>query len=93
MSKDEMLAYRDEFAKAKNKQGEVFGPWADNFDAMAHKTCVRQLAKWMPSSTDLDRGIAADETVRVDLSESALDYPQHVDGEVVDSKPAEDEAA
>lgn len=93
MSKNEMLAYRDEHAKAKNKQGQVFGPWADNFDAMARKTCVRQLAKWMPSSTDLDRGIAADETVRVDLSESALDYPQHVDGEVVDSKPAEGEAA
>lgn len=47
----------------------------------------------MPASTDLDKGIAADETVRVDLSESALDYPQHVDGEVVEDKPEKPEAA
>lgn len=93
MSKNEMLSYRDEHAKAKNRDGKVFGPWADNFDAMAHKTCVRQLAKWMPSDTEFDRAIAADESIRLDMTESAIDHPNHVDavdGEVVE--PAEESA-
>jgi recombination protein RecT len=46
----------------------VFGPWKDHFEGMAHKTCVRQLAKWMPKSTELATAIAADNTVRLDIS-------------------------
>lgn len=99
MSQNEMLEYRNQHAKSKSRDGRIFGPWADNFEAMARKTCVRQLAKWMPASTDLATAIAADESVRVDLTESALDYPQHVDGELVDpdeqqpEQVAESEAA
>lgn len=95
MSHQEMLAYRDQHAKSPKR-----GPWADNFEAMAHKTCVRQLAKWMPKATEnaeFAKAIAADETVRVDLAESAIDYPNHdaVDGEVVDEdqEPQEGDAA
>lgn len=101
MSHNEMLTYRDEHAKARNKQGQVFGPWADNFEAMAHKTCVRQLSKWMPKSTELATAISADETVRVDLTPDAINYgqhpdsdttPEHVDGEVVDETTTEKSA-
>ena len=89
MSHPEMLVYRDRFAKSKKS-----GPWVDNFEAMAHKTCVRQLSKWMPKSTELATAIAADETVRVDLTPDAINYgehpegdgeaPEHIDGEVID---------
>lgn len=98
MSHLEMLEYRDEHAKARNKQGQVFGPWADNFEAMAHKTCVRQLSKWMPKSTELATAIAADDTVRVDLTPDAINYaehpeggdePEHIDGEIVDDEQPE----
>lgn len=101
MSHPEMLEYRDKHAKARNRNGQVFGPWADNFEAMAHKTCVRQLSKWMPKSTELATAISADETVRVDLAPDAINYgqhpdgdsaPEHVDGEVVDDQ-AEDASA
>lgn len=101
MSHPEMLEYRDKHAKARNRNGQVFGPWADNFEAMAHKTCVRQLSKWMPKSTELATAISADETVRVDLAPDAINYgqhpdgdsaPEHVDGEIVDDQ-AEDASA
>lgn len=70
MSHPEMLAYRDQYASTKGEYG-VFGPWKDHFEAMAHKTCVRQLAKWMPKSAELASALAADEGIRVDLNPEA----------------------
>lgn len=94
MSHPEMLAYRDKYASTKTKEGVVFGVWKDNFEAMAHKTCVRQLAKWMPKSAELASAIAADEGIRVDLSpdadpESATSY---VAGQILDEPDDQDEA-
>lgn len=89
MTHPEMLSYRQEHATAKKKDGTVFGPWVDNFEGMAHKTCIRQLAKYMPKSTELAAAIVADEGIRVDLRpesspEEATEHPV-MDGEVVDS--------
>lgn len=97
---DEMIAYKNRYAMAKNRQGEVFGPWADNFEGMAHKTCVRQLAKWMPKSTDFSNALEVDDSVRVDLSADAdpvhasrvvepADQLQVIDGAVVDTGSGE----
>lgn len=69
MSHEEMEDHRDQFAMAKNRStGVISGPWRDHFDQMALKTTVLRLAKFMPKSTepDLARGIAADQTIRVD---------------------------
>jgi recombination protein RecT len=69
MTQQEMEDHRDKFAMAKNKRTqEISGPWRDHFEAMALKTVVRMLAKWMPKSTEFATGISADETVRVDSS-------------------------
>ncbi|WP_190824734.1 recombination protein RecT [Saccharopolyspora pogona] len=81
MSYDEMETYRDQNAKSKT------GPWKDHFEGMAHKTCVRQLAKWMPRSTEFATAIEADNTVRVDTSvnpDAALhgQHPDVIDGEI-----------
>lgn len=89
MTHREMLDYRQKHAKARTKEGEVFGPWVDNFEGMAHKTCIRQLSKYMPKSTELAIAIAADEGVRVDIrpdvdAAEATDHPEFVEGEVVD---------
>jgi recombination protein RecT len=93
MSHAEMLTYRDQHASTKTKEGYVFGPWKDHFEGMALKTCVRQLAKWMPKSAELASAIAADEGVRVDLDpqldpESSTTY---VAAEVIEDEPAEGE--
>lgn len=89
MTHQEMLQYRDRNATAKTKEGKVFGPWVDHFEGMSHKTCVRQLAKYMPKSTELAQALAADDGVRVDLTPTvepaeATDHPEFVEGEVVD---------
>jgi recombination protein RecT len=85
VSHDEMISYKNRYAMAKNREGVVFGPWADNFEGMAHKTCVRQLSKWMPKSTDFSNALEADESVRVDLSADAdpVHVSRVVEGEIV----------
>lgn len=92
MTQSDVEAHRDAHAMAKTREGKIVGPWRDNFEAMAHKTCVLKLAKWMPKGTDLAVAIAADESVRVDLTpDHGAESVSHqysgeevVDGEVVD---------
>lgn len=82
MGHEQMVAHKDKHSKTSK-----WGPWVDHFEAMAHKTCVRQLAKWMPKDTELAQAISVDESVRVDLSPSAIEHPvhpDHVEGEVVE---------
>lgn len=67
LTKAEAEVYRDRYAMAKSRDGKVVGPWATEFDAMAKKTCVRQLSKFMPKGTDLAVALEADESVRVDI--------------------------
>lgn len=84
MSQHEMEQHRDRYALAKNKQGQVVGPWRDNFVEMARKTMIRKIAPYLPKSTDLMTAIAADERVRVDLAPDSLGEgttPDAVDGE------------
>lgn len=91
MSHREMEKYRDENASAKTKEGVVVGPWRDNFEGMAHKTCVRQLAKWMPKSTELATAIEVDGSVRVDVTPDmpATEASVHVEiGTQPDATPA-----
>lgn len=77
MSRWEVEQYRDKYATARTKQGKIVGPWAKEFDAMAMKTCVRQLSKWLPKSTEFATAVASDETVRADLSPAAIDNPDY----------------
>jgi recombination protein RecT len=74
MSKEDIEKHRDKYAKAKE-----FGPWKDDFDAMAKKTVLRQLIKYLPisveylqhdekSGTDVIREVADDSTI-IDMGE------------------------
>lgn len=69
MSVEEMIKFRDKHAKAKN-----FGPWKDEFDAMAKKTVLRQLIKYLPISIEdlgsFDEASGAD--VHNDLERAAI---------------------
>lgn len=51
MSKKEVERHRDDYTKSK-KNGQVFGPWKDQFDEMAKKTCILKMAKYMPISIE-----------------------------------------
>lgn len=82
-NRTEIEQHRDKFAMAK-RNGGVFGPWVDHFDAMAQKTVIRELAKYMPKSTELQGALVADESVRVDAAPDA-------DLNQVTQQPTEDE--
>lgn len=68
MTVEEAKEYRDRFASSKLKDGTIIGPWRDHFDAMAAKSCLKQLSKFMPKGRELSIAMAADEGVRVDLN-------------------------
>lgn len=64
MSKEEIEKHRDQFSKSKDKNtGEITGPWKDHFDAMALKTCIKQMVKFMPISIEVQEHIAKDEGI------------------------------
>lgn len=54
LSKSDAEAHRDAHASSKKRDGTVYGPWADHFDAMAAKTVFLKLAKWLPKQVERD---------------------------------------
>ena len=67
MSRQECLDHGQKHSKTYDKKtGEFYksSPWATNFDAMALKTVLIQLAKLLPLSIELQQAIQADETSR-----------------------------
>lgn len=60
--------------QARSKSGNS-GPWKTDFDAMALKTAVRRLFKWMPKST---------EQVRAEVLETPVGAPQAFSPEVTE---------
>lgn len=81
MSKQDIEKHRDKHAKSKN-----FGPWVDEFDAMAKKTVLRQLIKYLPISieylsNDEKSGVAAHNQVADDDNIIEVDYET---GEIIE---------
>jgi recombination protein RecT len=74
MSKEDVEKFRDKHAKSKK-----FGPWVDEFDAMAKKTVLRQLIKYLPISVeylanDDKSGVAMHNEVADDENIIDVDY-------------------
>lgn len=68
MSKKDILEYAKKYSKSYYK-GQFSGPWATDFDAMAKKTVLKQLMKYMPLSIELQRQLSTDETVKMEIEE------------------------
>lgn len=59
------------------------GPWVTDWDAMARKTAVRQLAKWLPMSTDragFSTAVALDGSTRNDPTGAVDEHIPYIDG-------------
>jgi recombination protein RecT len=70
-----------------------YSPWATNEDAMWLKSAVRQLQKWVPTSSEYIREQLR--AVRDVASEPIRTVPQHVNvdtGEVIDAEPIDEPA-
>ena len=57
MSVAQVMKHRDQFASSKNRNGDIYGPWADHFDAMALKTVIRRLLDKLPTSVELRQAV------------------------------------
>jgi len=93
MSESEMQAWRKRYAP-KNKAGNIVGPWNSDYEAMARKTCLRQLANWMPKSTELATAMEVDNGVRTNVDPTAaltsvVEHPEYDDGEPAHSNLAD----
>ncbi len=62
-------------------------PWTTDFEAMARKTAIRQLFKWMPSSIQWQAAVSADGATFKEIPERLEDI-----GDVIDIEPVEEEA-
>jgi recombination protein RecT len=87
MSKEDVVEHAKKFSPSFNSSYN--SPWKSDFDSMAIKTCVRQLSKWIPKSSELRDAIMADERVSTynasaDVAEDLVDISASV---VVEEEP------
>lgn len=83
MSRAEVEAIRSRSKSADN------GPWVTDFPAMALKTVVRRLFKYLPVSIELQRAVGLDELAEQGLSQQNASV---IDGDftLVDDEPGSD---
>jgi len=71
-----------EAIRASSKSGKS-GPWASHWDAMAKKTAVKQLAKWLPMCSELSHAVQYDGAVRTEVDAELIDAaPVYVEAEL-----------
>jgi recombination protein RecT len=81
---------REEVEKAKlkslskDREGNVFGPWADHYESMALKTAVKRLCKYLPMSIDLAKAIEHDDKVEMGAHNLVIDS---ITGEIQSEAP------
>ena len=60
---------KQEIDEVKNKAKAQWGPWATSYEAMAQKTVVRRLFKWLPSSVEMQKAAILDEHSEVGIQD------------------------
>lgn len=82
LSKTEALNLAKKFSKCYSRNDNKFyagTPWADHFDSMAMKTVLKQLAKLLPKSIEIQQALAMDETVKTKISGDMVQVPNEDD--------------
>lgn len=69
MTMQEMQEHRNRYSKATRS------PWDTNFEEMAKKTVLKKVLKYAPLRSEFVRAVAADSTVRTEISADMLDTP------------------
>ena len=84
MTVEDAKSYGKRYSKTYNA-----GPWQTDFEAMAKKSCLRQVLKYAPMSTDVDSAVNADENVLRFETNTSVD-----DGLIeIDEDPTQEELA
>lgn len=63
----------------KRSKAANSGPWVTDYAAMARKTVLRQFAKYLPMTIEVQRQLAQDETVKTELAEDMTEVPTIID--------------
>lgn len=74
LTRDEVDKFRQRSPAQKAERAS--GPWNTDYEAMAWKTCVRRMERWLPQSPELAAALAHEETVRETLSGNVLDQAE-----------------
>ena len=97
MTKQEIEVHGKKFSKTYNN-----GPWKTDFEAMAHKTVVKKLLKWLPVSVEFLENVAKDEKAFVadnnnmnevkeaETVEEQVDIIDAETGEIIENPTTED---
>lgn len=68
------VLYREDVERIRERsRAKDGGPWRTDYDAMAKKTAIRQLAKYLPMSAEFNYAVANDDTVRTNTSAEQLE--------------------
>lgn len=76
MSRQDMEAFAKKYSKA---YASTFSPWNTNFEEMAKKTVIKQALKYAPISTELQRALSTDETIKSKIEENMVDAQNEMD--------------
>lgn len=66
MSKEEIEAYAATYSKSSDSS---FSPWKTAFPEMAKKTCLRQALKYAPKSSEVEKALSMDNSIKMAISE------------------------
>lgn len=72
MSRDDVINHAK---KTSQSFSSPYSPWTKYFDEMAKKTVIKKMLKYAPIKTDFVRALAADETIKSNISENMTDLP------------------
>lgn len=64
-----LVMSKEEIDEVKSKAKAQYGPWVSDFEAMAQKTVVRRLFKWLPSSVEMQKVAILDEHSEVGIQD------------------------
>jgi recombination protein RecT len=77
-----VVLYREDIERIRERsKAKDSGPWRTDYDAMAKKTAIRQLAKYLPLSPEFSTAVANDEVVRTSTKVEQITAPVYADAE------------
>ena len=93
MSVEDVRAHAKKYSKASNSS---YSPWNTDFEGMSKKTVLKALLKFAPLKTEFHRGLAADSTIKTELSEDmsmVKDETDYIDVEAEEAPQAGENTA
>lgn len=72
---------KKEIDEVKTKAKAQYGPWITDYNAMAQKTCVRRLFKWLPSSVEMQKIAILDEHGEVGIQDITAMFKEDISGD------------